>query len=99
MSNAWSVPFRLLNETLITDQSFLCPDVQNANLCWRPPELDVVKVNFDVAFCDSSHTLSTGVVIRDWRGTFIHASREGSHADLALVVECFATRLALTRAH
>lgn len=76
MTNASSVTFRLLNEILDRDQSFLRPDVKIENFCWRPSKMDMVKVNFDGAFCVSSHIFGAGVVIHNWRDTFIHASRE-----------------------
>lgn len=58
-----------------------------------------VMVNFDGVFCVSSHSYYIGVMVHDWRGTFLHAISYGSLADLAFVVECYTAQVALSTTH
>lgn len=40
---------------------------------WRPPELDVHRVNFDAAVFKASNSAGIGVVVRDWCGMVVGA--------------------------
>ena len=40
---------------------------------WRPPELDVHKVNFDAAVFKASNSAGIGVVVCDWHGMVVGA--------------------------
>lgn len=75
------------------------PIDKSNQLSWKPPDEGFTKVNFDGDFCQSTHSYRARVVIRKWNGTFIHTSREEGFADSALVLKCYAARLALSTAH
>ena len=40
---------------------------------WRPPEQDLVKVNFDVALFKHKNLAGISAIVRDWRGTNLGA--------------------------
>lgn len=97
--NSFSIAFKVLNESQPRSNSFLRPDDCNASLYWRPLEVELVKINFDGAFSASSHACGLGVVVWDWRSSFLQAKSDRSFVDSALPVECLVTYLALSIAH
>lgn len=56
-------------------------------------------MNFDGGFCASLYFFGVRVVICDWKGTFIHASRMRDLVDSVLVAECYTARLVLILAN
>lgn len=75
------------------------PDMRNDSLSWKPPAIDFIKTNFDGAFCASSLTGGVGIVVRDWRDTFLLARLHGCLAVSPLMTECKVARLTLSIAH
>lgn len=65
MHNSSSTAFMMMFDSLIRFGVFLMPDALNNSLAWKPPVVDLVKVNFDSVFCLSSLFGRVGVVVRD----------------------------------
>ena len=40
---------------------------------WRPPEQDLVKVNFDVALFKHKNSVGISAIVRDWQGANLGA--------------------------
>lgn len=86
----------MLGETNIDNSPFLVMDGPNAQLCWRLPVGDAVKVNFDGASCASTHLASLEVLFQDNMGSFLHAKSYGIEAANALSTKCLAAQLVLS---
>ena len=40
---------------------------------WRPPEQDLLKVNFDAALFKHKNSAGIGAIVRDWQGANLGA--------------------------
>lgn len=99
MFNSTFATLRMLNESHACPNSFFSPDERIDSFGWKLLVGELIKVNFDGTFCSSLNVCDAGVVVRDDKGTFLHAKLEGCFADTSLVAQCYATHLALSRVH
>lgn len=98
MFNSSIAAFWMLHEAHTTPDLFLLSDVKIVKLAWEPPVMEYVKINFDGSFYSSSSTGGVGVVIRDWRGSFLFPTSDGCSSNSILSVECRTAHLALASA-
>lgn len=57
-----------------------------------------MKINCDGSFCVTSSICRVKVMVRDWRGAFVHAKLNQGLATSPLMPECLAAKMALTTA-